>query len=606
MLRKGLLAACLAPLAIAAPASAATLTGTVKAAGQPVAGTTVSLFSAGATAATPLASGTTDGSGAYSLTYTLPADSGALYAVAAGGPNAAKTMRLAASAPATQVPDQLPLTEQTTVATAYSFAQFFDGQGAIHGSFPGLPNAALTATSLIEPSTAKIAFPFSGAPNGNTTEALPLFNTVAALLQRCSATGEDSRTCAAVLKTATPAGGTRPTDTLQLALRLAQDPNLHPKALYGLAAPTAYKLQLTEAPSSWILAVTFTGMGLNAPGRMAFDTAGNAWIGNNFQGFGTTAGLELTATDPTGGQSLPGAPYVGGGLYGVGWGTAVDHQGRIWLGNYAGNSVSLFTPDGKPVAGSPFTQGGIAKPQGLAIGADDSAWFANFANSSVTIYPQGDPTRAQQITGGGLDRPFGLQLDGNGVAWVTNQSLEKPQNSGSVIRINPDGSFLGSPITGGGLRSPMSLSFDSAGNAWVANLFSDAVTQITPQGVATAHRSPAVKGGWSTAIDGDDHVWVADFFPIGVSELCGIHTETCPPGAKTGDSISPSKHGYQSKSVQHITAVQIDPSGNVWLANNWSNASPVPTEFVGGNGIVKLIGAAAPVKTPLFGLPQRP
>jgi hypothetical protein len=123
--------------------------------------------------------------------------------------------------------------------------------------------------------------------------------------------------------------------------------------------------------------------------------------------------------------------------------------------------------------------------------------------------------------------------------------------------------------------------------------------------VATAHRSPAVKGGWSTAIDGDDHVWVADFFPTTVSELCGVRTQTCPPGMKTGQSISPRKHGYTSKSFQHITAVQIDPSGNVWLANNWSNGSP-PKDFVGGNGIVKLVGAAAPVKAPLFGLPQRP
>jgi hypothetical protein len=222
----------------------------------------------------------------------------------------------------------------------------------------------------------------------------------------------------------------------------------------------------------------------------------------------------------------------------------------------------------------------------------------------VTIYPGGDPNQAKVISGGGLEKPFGLQFDDKGTAWITNNSIS-PREKGSVVRINPDGSFLGSPITGGGLRSPMSLALDSQGNAWVANLFSDAVTQISPTGVATAHRSPAVKGGWSTAVDGDDHVWVADFFPTTVSELCGVRTQTCPPGMKTGQSISPRKHGYTSRSFQHITAVQIDPSGNVWLANNWSNGSP-PKDFVGGNGIVKLVGAAAPVKAPLFGLPQRP
>jgi hypothetical protein len=29
-------------------------------------------------------------------------------------------------------------------------------------------------------------------------------------------------------------------------------------------------------------------------------------------------------------------------------------------------------------------------------------------------------------------------------------------------------------------------------------------------------------------------------------------------------------------------------------------------QFVGGNGLVELIGAAAPVKTPLIGPPERP
>jgi hypothetical protein len=604
MLRNGLLASLATTLAIAAPASAATLTGTVTAGGQPVAGTTVTLYAAGADSAARLGSATTDTSGTYTLGYALPAGSGALYAIAAGGPGVPATLRLAAAAPASEIPDTLPLSEQTTVATAYAFAQFFDGQGAVHGPDPGLPNAALTATTLIEPATAKIAFPFSGGPNGTLTEALAKFNTIAALLQRCTVASADPRGCTLVRRATTPPGGARPADTLQIALSLAHHHTLSPKRLYGLQVAHAYTPQLHAPPSNWLIAVTFTGMGMNAPGRMAFDAAGNAWIGNNFQGYGTTAGLELTALDPTGGRSLPGGPFVGGGLRGVGWGTAIDHEGRIWLGNYAGSSASLFTPLGVPVSpAAGFSQGGISKPQGLAVDAQDDVWFANFGAASVTVFPHGDPAQARTITGGGLDRPFGLQFDGNGVAWVTNQSIS-PQ-AGSVIRINPDGSFLGAPITGGGLRSPMSLALDSQGNAWVANLFSDAVTQISQTGVATAHRAPAYKGSWSTAVDGDDHVWVADFFPATVSELCGVRTATCGPGVKTGDALSPRKHGYTSRSFQHITAVQIDPSGNVWLANNWSNGSP-PKDFVGGNGIVKLIGAAAPVKTPLFGLPERP
>jgi hypothetical protein len=48
--------------------------------------------------------------------------------------------------------------------------------------------------------------------------------------------------------------------------------------------------------------------------------------------------------------------------------------------------------------------------------------------------------------------------------------------------------------------------------------------------------------------------------------------------------------------------VQIDASGNVWVANNLKRIAPT----VGGDGLVEFIGLAAPVKTPLIGPPQRP
>ncbi|MFK0296359.1 LysM peptidoglycan-binding domain-containing protein [Streptomyces sp. NPDC090442] len=86
-----------------------------------------------------------------------------------------------------------------------------------------------------------------------------------------------------------------------------------------------------------------------------------------------------------------------------------------------------------------------------------------------------------------------------------------------------------------------------------------------------------------------------------MSLLCGENTAVCPPGATTGTVPSPTP-GFRHKAIQHLTAVQVDPSGNVWLANNWSKLLP-PT---GGVGLVQLIGAATPVCTPLTPLPVRP
>jgi hypothetical protein len=94
---------------------------------------------------------------------------------------------------------------------------------------------------------------------------------------------------------------------------------------------------------------------------------------------------------------------------------------------------------------------------------------------------------------------------------------------------------------------------------------------------------------------------VAGFATPRVWLLCGADTAACPPGSSTGTILSP-RLGFQSAAFQHFTSVQIDQSGNIWLSNNWSKLSP-PT---GGVGIAEIVGAAAPVCTPLTPVPVQP
>lgn len=587
----------------AAAADAATLTGTVTAAGSPVASTNVTLYASGPVSPVQLATTTSDSGGAFTLDYAAPADASALYAVAGGGSAVAPTLRLMAAAPlgaSTPAPGQLPISEQTTVASAYAFAQFLRADRgvapALTGPAPGLPNAALSVPNLIEPSTAKISFTLAGSPNGVATDALPTFNTVAALLATCATSTttvptSTSSACRRILVAATPPGGRRPADTLQLALAIAQHQTLRPAALYRLAPTKAFKPQLTTAPSSWIMPIVFVGSGLNAPGRMAFDSSGNVWAGNNFQGQGTTAGLTVTHLD-SGGQPLPGSPIAGGGITAPGFGTSVDAHDRVWIGNYTAGSMTLLDPDGTPTADSPYTQGPVKNPQGIAVDAQDDVWIASFGTDSVVVYPNGDPTRSRSISGGGIARPFSIAVDANGTAWVTTNALA-PKLPGTISRIGADGTVLPT-ISGAGLRSPMGVAIDSKGTAWVGNFFSDAITRIDASGKATAIKVPAAFGSWGVAIDGSDHVWVAGFQRHNLTEL-----------ANDGTPVSSARTGFTSQAFQHVTAVQVDPSGNVWLANNWSTGSSLK-DFVGGNGLVKLVGAATPVKTPLIGLPQKP
>jgi hypothetical protein len=70
---------------------------------------------------------------------------------------------------------------------------------------------------------------------------------------------------------------------------------------------------------------------------------------------------------------------------------------------------------------------------------------------------------------------------------------------------------------------------------------------------------------------------------------------------KVGDPISPDT-GYRTDALQRITAGVVDPSGNLWITNNWKIDAD-PEKNPGANGVVIAVGAAAPVKTPVIGLP---
>jgi DNA-binding beta-propeller fold protein YncE len=117
---------------------------------------------------------------------------------------------------------------------------------------------------------------------------------------------------------------------------------------------------------------------------------------------------------------------------------------------------------------------------------------------------------------------------------------------------------------------------------------------------------------WGIAIDGNDNVWVANSIGRSITELCGVRTDTCPPGYKTGCPISP-PGGYIG-GLQIITDVAIDPAGNVWVANNWDRPDegfkkvldPALSTHFGGDGTVVFFGLAKRVRTPLIGPPRVP
>ena len=96
-----------------------------------------------------------------------------------------------------------------------------------------------------------------------------------------------------------------------------------------------------------------------------------------------------------------------------------------------------------------------------------------------------------------------------------------------------------------------------------------------------------------------------------LAHLCGVRTENCPPGFKTGEAISPPL-GYVGGGLQLETDLAIDPAGNVWVTNNYQDLSACFHQLsgalseahstrCGGDGVTIFYGMAKPVRTPMIG-----
>ena len=368
----------------------------------------------------------------------------------------------------------------------------------------------------------------------------------------------------------------------------------------------------------------YFGGGLNGAGfGITLDPRGDVWVGNF--GFEAPACADGTVP-PNPAEKIP-----------------ATH-----------NSVSVFRPDGQaksPAAG--YTNGRIWWPQATVSDTKGNIWIANCGNDTVTLIPRGNVQRARNFTLPGTIasppngeikppqspnlKPFGVAIDPKGRAWVTGNKAHK------VYIVSPDGT-VETPNTKGLVSWPMGIAGDSKGNMWVSSSAVVNVPCVDPVKIRLGGGRPSVVlfpadgepyngkpqqfigGGltipWGIVVDGNDTVWVFNFgytlgefversveegleWPnTGLSHFCGVDTAKCPLGSNTvGAPISPDT-GYTSDALERVTGGGIDPSGNVWLTNNWMVFGPLHLSNPGGNSIVIVPGAAAPLKTPLIGPPR--
>ncbi|WP_245813995.1 NHL repeat-containing protein [Rhodococcus marinonascens] len=627
-----LLAAMAVPITAPSPVSAqlGTLSGHVRGASGPLESFSVTAWSAGdggERRAHPLGSGTTDADGRFVVNLSSSRPPGSvLYLLAENtvrsDPGSLVLASVLGSGP---LPADVVVNERTTVASAFAMAQFVTS-GGISGPNPGITNAAGMVRNLVDVATGEPGAVLVSSPNGAETSTMAAFNSLSNMLSACVTMRIP---CDTLLDAATPPGEPRPVDTFRAMSDVARGPANAVLPLFGISMlpPRPYLPALDLPPAAWTLALRFNGDGhsLAGPGNFAIDEDGYIWVNNNYQynpdpRVPVCGGDSVFKFSPTG-QFVPGSPFKGGGLSGAGFGITIDPNGDVWVGNYGfaaqppgcpedqqppHNSVSKFTSDGQPLSPPEgFTEGAIDWPQGTIADRDGNIWMANCGSNTLTRYPDGDPSRAENIDAG-LARPFGMVDNGRHV-FATGML------NNAVAVLDRDGTPLpNSPVSGGGLNNPMGIASDGSGNVWVANSSIvqlpcpdvpglspgvGSITLLNPDG--SMQGGPYMGGGltipWGIAADGDGNVWVANFGGKRLSNFCGTDASTCPPGMRSGDPISPAITGYAFDGLERNTGVAVDPSGNVWLANNWLDI-PVQTN-PGAHEIVAYVGLAAPLQS---------
>jgi streptogramin lyase len=612
-----------------------------------------------------LAQAKTGADGRYAISVqTVPGGAVILYLVATGGvPTVNKAgknnpaialMAVLGGTP----PAKVVINELTTVASAFTAAQFINGE-SISGNPLGLRIAAGNVPNLVDPATGGWGKVIVDPLNSFRTTTLATFDTLGSLISAFATVANDDWR-ARFLKAATSTGGPTPKSTLEAMAGIARAPWANASALYALfneAYPqpknplerrkAPFAPYLAYVPDDFALSLAFTGGGNYSAGRLMFDAEGNLWSGQNW-----LPGSQSGVIHGIGGGTIKFAPngtplsppitgFTGMGVDGIGWGTGVALD-KVWVTSFNG-AIGVMDFNGNPLGKeSDFPMAGkVGGLQGVGIAANGDVWIADAVKDQLLHFPGGRVNDGRLVQVKGLASPFSIVIDAQNRVWVSNAL------SNTIIRFPAEDPSKAEAINAGGV-SVRGIALDSKGNVWTASLISlDFPPPVIPPGVQImtqfqiagldifgyttptkptgviqmtrpdgSHPAPNGFSGlpinvpWGLSIDGRDDVWFGNFYGRGVVLMAGDDTKGHPAGTKAGDVI----HQFQSGSIQMITEVAVDPAGNVWAANNWNQQDAVmayeparPTStWGGGSGITVIYGVAAPVKTPLMGPVQQP
>jgi streptogramin lyase len=475
------------------------------------------------------------------------------------------------------------MNEVTTIAASYAMSGFATDATDVSSSNTllaktGIANAFLNASNLADNTTGSaLTTPIGGS--GHVPRSA--INSLANILAACNESGSlGSTNCSTLFSTATSDGtvsGTLPSDVATAAINIAHYPSANVTTLDGLMPTPSSPFPYGGSLSNFTLAIEFgtpNPIAANTPPvqGIAIDGSGNVWLSGYYNSY--LANTLVTELSSTGAFLSPSGGYGGAGLA-YPEGIAIDTLGNVWIGDSGNNQIVEMVPTGSTVTASACSGGGLNSPFGVAIDSSGYIWAANNGTDSVSEFDSSCNVKTPSATGDSdpsLTGAIGIAAENsNGVVQVTASThLNTVTPSGGVTPISITSG------TGGGLFAD---AVDNSSNVWIVNANDNSVTKIL--GTSTSNFTG---GGLSyphgVAIDGAGNAWIASeggAFPLYGS---GVVTEF----SNTGSLLSGSSGFVGTYAFAGPTQIAVDGSGDVWVV---------------GQTIQEMIGAAAPVVTPL-------
>jgi len=578
------------------------LSGTVFGGQQPVADAQIQLFTVGTSGngsmptsilTTPVYTGA-DGTFTLTSDYPCTVPSELVYLTATGGqPTPGVTnsnlflMAAIGSCSTLQSTAFVSINEITTVASIEALAPFISSGGAVGATSTntaGIANAFATVAELADISVGSTPGP--NLPANSVLESQKIIALADALAPCINSDG--SMLCSNLF-TAAAANGVTPANVPDALVNIVRNPAANPGGIFNQITADAPFATTIGQPHDWSITISYgdpvdgcTAGYLCTPTVVAVDANGNVWVDQYGGGVAEFSPLGAYLTTVTGGGMAES------------YGMAIDPNNQIWVTNEEtrvngshGSLTTISAAGASVTSGGGISGGGIYFPVGIASAADGTIWVSDYGDSAGSqLTSTADIATGSPFGSGQLNFPVAVAVDVNGTAWFADQS------NSNITSISKDGSTVANVTCCDGASG---IAVDAHQNVWVSNYFGDSVSEVTSGGTVSTYYGSEIYHPQGIAIDGAGTVWIANYRGNTITAMAGANAAT-PGTVLTSNGLGSDivSGSSQDAAMDEPFNLAVDSSGNIWVGN------------YGSDVLVRFIGLATPVKTPLDGSVQLP